>query len=147
MQPPVRIPVHLGSGEQGERRKAALQRLAARAGFIRDGVGNISAWLVSLADGEIDRYEVSGRWITIPEAVELAAERLKTLEPRTVRYAAERGHIDGAKRRGRDWLLPEGSFLGWLTDRPKPGPKPSPRQEEDPWRNPAERLRHSKEAD
>lgn len=75
-------------------------------------------------DGEISHYEVSGRWLTIGEAVELAATRLETLDPRRIRYAAEHGHIDGARRTGRDWLLPQSSFLGWLSDRPKPGPKP-----------------------
>jgi hypothetical protein len=69
MQPPVRIPVHLGSGEQGERRKVALQRLAERAGFVRDGVGNISAWLVSLADAE-------GVDLSLPDGVPAFSPRL-----------------------------------------------------------------------
>lgn len=64
MREPVRIRVHLGSGEEGERRKAALQQIAAREGFLRDGEGNISGWLSSLADRE-----------TVAEGVVRAATR------------------------------------------------------------------------
>lgn len=93
---PIRIPVHLGSGEIGERRKVALQRLATRAGFSRDGVGNISAWLVSLADANLPA-------LTVPDGVPAFSPRLslvwlRQLPPEILVW----GVWDGETRKG--WL-------------------------------------------
>lgn len=45
-------PVHLGTGEQGKRRKIALEKKAAAAGFFWGGKPSIGRWLISLADAE-----------------------------------------------------------------------------------------------
>lgn len=51
-------PVHLGSGEQGEARKRALERIAEREGFTWNGAPSIGRWLISLADREIEMGQV-----------------------------------------------------------------------------------------
>lgn len=46
-------PPHLGSGEQGAARKAALEQLAAEAGCYYNGQPSIGKYLVKLADERI----------------------------------------------------------------------------------------------
>lgn len=43
-------PIHLGRGEEGQRRKESLERLAAEAGHFWNGKPSVGRWLVALAD-------------------------------------------------------------------------------------------------
>ena len=43
-------PVHLGTGEQGRKRRAMLERMAAEAGYFWNGRPSIGRWLVAIAD-------------------------------------------------------------------------------------------------
>lgn len=52
-------PIHLGSGEQGEVRRQALERIALREGFVWDGKPSIGRWLINLADREIGKMSTS----------------------------------------------------------------------------------------
>lgn len=54
---------------------------------------------------------------------EEAAGRLNTY-PRRVRYWCERGHLPGAEKKGRDWLIPESALAGFTP--PKQGRKRAP---------------------
>ena len=47
-------PVHLGSGEEGQQRKRALESIAAREGFFWNDKPSIGRWLVAVADIEIE---------------------------------------------------------------------------------------------
>lgn len=53
--PQVRI--HLGDLDQGERRRAALERMAARRGCLYKGKPSIGKLVILLADEEIERAE------------------------------------------------------------------------------------------
>lgn len=46
-------PIHLGSGEQGRQRKAALEQIAANEGHVWGGKPSIGRWLVALADSKL----------------------------------------------------------------------------------------------
>lgn len=43
-------PIHLGKGQEGQRRKEALESLAVEAGHFWGGQPSIGRWLVALAD-------------------------------------------------------------------------------------------------
>lgn len=43
-------PVHLGKGEEGQRRRDALEAMAAEAGHFWGGKPSIGRWLVAMAD-------------------------------------------------------------------------------------------------
>jgi hypothetical protein len=62
-------------------------------------------------------------WLTIGEAVSLSAQYGEEISSRTIRWAASHGFIRAAQKSGRDWRFPKSSFLGWLSNRPKPGRK------------------------
>jgi hypothetical protein len=62
--------------------------------------------------------------MAVEEAVDLAAHREQWVTARAIRLAAKRGHIPGAKKVGRDWLIPYDGFSHYLDHRPKPGRKP-----------------------
>jgi len=62
-------------------------------------------------------------YYTIPQALQVASEQGITISPRTLRYAAKHGLIQGAEKIGRDWFLPKWSLQEYLLDRPKPGRK------------------------
>lgn len=51
-------PVHLGKGEEGQRRREALETMAAAAGHFWGGKPSIGRWLVAMADKEL----VNGQW-------------------------------------------------------------------------------------
>lgn len=69
--------------------------------------------------------QLGWKWLTIPEAVEVALEyKGERIPETTIRAACASGHIKGAVKQGRDWRFPQARFLGWVTDRPRPGPKP-----------------------
>lgn len=61
--------------------------------------------------------------MSIPEAEAYAAEVEEPVPARTIRYAAKNGFISGARKVGRDWLIPYDGFEHYLANRPKPGPK------------------------
>lgn len=46
-------PIHLGKGEEGQRRKAALEKMASDDGCFWNGKPSIGRWLVALADREL----------------------------------------------------------------------------------------------
>jgi hypothetical protein len=106
---PVRSPIHLGSGDEGKARKAALLRLATQAGFPN----NLSGWLVSLADAEIART-------SIPEGVpafsrRLSADWLQRLpEEITIWKIQGRGYVASPDQpEGGAWI---GTAIDWLEE-------------------------------
>jgi len=48
-------PIHLGQGAEGQRRKEALEKIAALAGYTWGGKPSIGRWLVALADKELGK--------------------------------------------------------------------------------------------
>ena len=63
-------------------------------------------------------------WISVTEASEFANYRLDTvISERAIRYACERGEIFKAEKQGKEWRFPWRTFLNWMRNRPKPGPK------------------------
>ncbi|KKM08408.1 hypothetical protein SY88_23760 [Clostridiales bacterium PH28_bin88] len=66
---------------------------------------------------------------TIDQAVEYTAEVGEPVSPRGLRLACARGYIPGARKIGRDWLLPYEGINYYLDNRPRPGRKPASRQE------------------
>lgn len=72
-------------------------------------------------DGEISRLDerLGWRWLTVTEAAEQFS-----VPASTVRRAASHGHIRDARRQGAEWRFSQISFLSWLNNRPRPGPKP-----------------------
>ena len=87
--------------------RADLKRVGARITRLLDG---------GLHDGTLsDVDERLGRkWITIPEAVMLAAELGQATSAPSIRRACALGNISDAQRRGRDWRMAQARFLAWL---------------------------------
>lgn len=63
--------------------------------------------------------------MTVDQAVDFAHEVGEAVTGRGVRFAAKRGYIVGARKAGRDWLIPYEGYNQYLDDRPKRGRKPS----------------------
>ncbi len=61
------------------------------------------------------------RELTLAEAAAYAAEGGAPLATRTIRKAAARGLIPGARKAGRDWLVTHEGLNHYLDHRPKPG--------------------------
>jgi hypothetical protein len=61
--------------------------------------------------------------MTIDQAVNYAHEMGEQVSARGLRLAAERGYIPGARKVGRDWLIPYDGLNHYLDNRPKPGRK------------------------
>jgi len=87
--------------------RADLKRVGAKITRLLDG---------NRHDGEIsDVDERLGRkWITIPEAVALAAELGHATSAPSIRRACALGNIADARRQGRDWRMAQARFLAWL---------------------------------
>lgn len=62
--------------------------------------------------------------MTVDQAEDYAREVGETATARGIRLAAKNGYIPGARKIGRDWLIPYGGFNQYLDNRPKPGRKP-----------------------
>jgi len=78
--------------------------------------------------GEIDYLDeqLGWKWLASREAQALALEVTGASVPiSSITHACRAGHIRGAQKDGRDWRFPQMTFLGWLRNRPKPGPKPA----------------------
>ena len=61
--------------------------------------------------------------MTAGEAESYAREVGEPVTARAIRHAASAGHIPGARKAGRDWLIPYEGFNHYLDNRPKPGRK------------------------
>ena len=61
--------------------------------------------------------------LTIQQAISIANEDYPLVSARGLRYAASRGYIPGARKLGRDWLIPYEGLNHYLDNRPKPGRK------------------------
>ena len=61
--------------------------------------------------------------MTIDEAMTFARDAGEPVTERGIRYAAAEGFIPGARKKGRDWLIPYEGFDYYLDHRPKPGRK------------------------
>ena len=61
--------------------------------------------------------------MTVPEAEDFAKSAGEPVAGRTIRHAAAAGYIPGARKLGRDWLIPCEGFNYYLDNRPKPGRK------------------------
>lgn len=100
----------LGERWQVEKIAAVLNHFLA--------TGEMSAEMDELAE------ELGAKWINMDEAQAYAlTHHDQDIPGRTIRYAAARGFIRGAKKEGRDWRFPRSCFIGWLHNRPKPGRK------------------------
>ena len=63
-------------------------------------------------------------WMAAQEAAKFADERMGiSITARAIRYACDRGEIRHATKDAQ-WRMPQQSFVSWLRNRPKPGPKP-----------------------
>ncbi len=93
---------------------------------VRELYNLIKAYLeTGKHSGEIQDYheQLGAAWLTVEEAVDLSAKLGQDIPVRTVRWAAAHNFILGAQKSGRDWRFPKRTFLHWLKNRPKPGPK------------------------
>lgn len=61
--------------------------------------------------------------MTVAQAEQFATEAGEKATARTIRQAAEHSYIPGARKIGRDWLIPYEGFNHYLDNRPKPGRK------------------------
>lgn len=61
--------------------------------------------------------------MTAKQAEEYAREVGERVTARGTRLAAKNGYIPGARKIGRDWLIPYDGFNHYLDNRPKRGPK------------------------
>jgi hypothetical protein len=66
-----------------------------------------------------------GEEMTIAQAEEYAAEVGEPVTGRAIRHAAKAGYVPGARKNGRDWLIPYEGINHYLDNRPKPGRKPT----------------------
>lgn len=64
------------------------------------------------------------RVYTIDEAIGVAAQMGSELTERGLRYACAEGLINGVRKSGRTWLIPHDGLVGYVEDRPSPGPRP-----------------------
>lgn len=62
--------------------------------------------------------------MTVEQAADYAKEVGEKVSRRGIRLAARTGHIPGARKAGRDWLLTYEGFNHYLDNRPRRGPKP-----------------------
>lgn len=63
------------------------------------------------------------RDMTVPEAEDFAKSAGEPVTARAIRHAARAGYIPGARKSGRDWLIPYEGFDHYLNNRPKRGRK------------------------
>lgn len=59
--------------------------------------------------------------MTVAEASDYAAAAGTPIARVGIRKAARTGHIPGAKKVGRDWMIPLAGMDHYLGNRPKPG--------------------------
>ena len=64
--------------------------------------------------------------MTVEQAEEYASDVGETVTARGIRLAAKNNYIPGARKIGRDWLIPYEGFNHYLDNRPRPGRKISP---------------------
>lgn len=61
--------------------------------------------------------------MNVKQAEDYAKAVGESVTARAIRYAADNGYIPGARKIGRDWLIPYEGFNHYLDNRPKPGRK------------------------
>lgn len=73
-------------------------------------------------DGEISHLDerLGWRWLTTTEAAEQYS-----IAPQVITYNCREGYIRHAQMVNGRWRFPQTTFLAWLKNRPKPGPKPT----------------------
>ncbi len=69
--------------------------------------------------------------INIPQALEYCRDLGKPVTARGLRKACAAGHIPGARKIGRDWVMPYRGINHYLDFRPKPGRKRKVTKEEE----------------
>ncbi len=77
-------------------------------------------------DRETDALVKGVSWpreMTADQAAAYAREVGERVSARAVRHAADAGHISGARKLGRDWIIPHDGLIHYLNHRPKPGRK------------------------
>jgi len=76
-------------------------------------------------NGEIPDYheQLGTKWMTVGEAADFAILQGFYIPKRTIRWAASHGYIEGSEKFGRDWRFSQRTFLHWVKNRPKRGPK------------------------
>lgn len=87
-------------------------------------------WVQGNAGGirNLDQREVFPQLdMTVEEAVEYAQSIDAKATHSGVQRAAQNGHIYGARKIGRNWVIPLDGLVAYLEDRPKPGPKAADR--------------------
>lgn len=75
--------------------------------------------------GEPPVVGMAANEMTADQAEEYAREVGESVSARGVRFAARHGYIPGARKIGRDWVIPYEGFNQYLDNRPKPGRKPT----------------------
>ncbi len=65
----------------------------------------------------------TGNEMTVEQATDYAREVGEPVTARAIRLAASHGYIPGARKVGRDWLIPYEGINHYLDHRPKPGRK------------------------
>jgi hypothetical protein len=66
----------------------------------------------------------AGNEMTVEQAMDYAHEVGESVTERGIRLASRNGYITGARKVGRDWLIPYNGYNHYLDNRPKRGPKP-----------------------
>lgn len=91
-------------GDTPERVMAALEEYS-RKGFLIDLIGD-------------DHAEYS---LTVEQAAKYARMREQQVSERGLRMACQSGNIPGARKMGRDWMIPLSGIKQYLDRRPRPG--------------------------
>lgn len=92
-----------------------------------EGSQEMSHWDYGATLGKVGGFPpVKGQLpgeMTVKAAENYAHEVGESVTARAIRHAAENGYIPGARKIGRDWLIPYEGFNHYLENRPRPGRK------------------------
>lgn len=98
------------------------------ADIILAGSDQMGHWDYGATIGKIGgeppvKGQLSGE-MTVEQAEDYSREVGEPITRRNIRLAASHGYIHGARKIGRDWLIPYDGYNHYLDNRPKRGPKP-----------------------
>jgi hypothetical protein len=93
--------------------------------FVRSEASQMTALTddMSNLDWDYPTYWTDASEMTVAEAESYAVEVGESVTGRAIRHAAKEGYIPGARKLGRDWLIPFAGMYHYLDNRPKPGRK------------------------
>jgi len=67
--------------------------------------------------------ELEHELLTIPQSLVYARKVGAVISYSGLKCACQEGHVPGARKLGRDWVIPYLGLLQYLINRPKRGPK------------------------